>query len=279
VRITLFGSGSPQSVKALQRLQGRVAHIVVPRAAYAQPLAEAGRVAGVEVLEFGDGLARELKARGTELICIASFPHILRGELLDIPALNLHMSLLPRHRGVDPLFWTYYCADEQAGTTLHWVDAGTDTGDIVGQRAVTLPRGKPSRELYFELCDLGAEMLARAIDAEGQMPRTRQDEARATHDPAPNPGARRIDYGAWPVSRAWHFLAGLSDQRSDLIAGHPHGRALESREGTTHPPGSILQTRTTLEVHCRDGVVVMERHKRGLWRRILGRLRVVIGSP
>jgi methionyl-tRNA formyltransferase len=271
MRITLFGSGSPQSVRTLQRLQGRVAHVVVPRAAYAQPLAEAGRAAGVEVLEFGEGLGRALKARGTELICVASFPHILRGELLDIPALNLHMSLLPRHRGVDPLFWTYYCADEQAGVTLHWIEAGTDTGDIVDQRAVAVPRGKPSRDLYFELCDLGAEMLAESIDVLASLPRTKQDESRATHDPAPNPGVNRIDYGAWPVARAWHFLAGLSDQHTDLIAGHPHRRALEVREGSTRIPGSILRTRRTVEVHCRDGSVVLERPRRSLLTRILSR--------
>jgi len=269
MRVALFGSGSPQSLRALARLReaAEVVAVVVPRAEYARPLVEAG---GREVMAFGEGLAAELRARGVERICVASFPHLLRGELLEIPALNAHLSLLPRHRGFDPLFWTYYCADEQTGVTIHVLDAGCDTGDIVVQRAVPLPRAKPSREMYFELADIAAELLVQALT---DPTRIAQDESRATADPPAPRGSVRVDYGGWPVARAWHFLAGMSDQRNDLVAGHPHGRALEWREGTTRVPGSIVETRRTLEVHCRDGVVVLERASRSLLRRIVNRLQ------
>jgi folate-dependent phosphoribosylglycinamide formyltransferase PurN len=267
VRIALFGSGSPQSLRALARLRAaaEVVAVVVPRAEYARPLVEAG---GREVVEFGDGLAATLRVRGVEQICVASFPRLLRGELLEIPALNAHLSLLPRHRGADPLFWTYYCADAQTGVTIHALDAGCDTGDVVVQRALPLPRAKPSRETYFELADVAAELLVHALT---DPTRIAQDESGATADPPAPRGSVRVDFGAWPVARAWHFLAGLCDQRNDLVAGHPHGRALEWRDGTSRVPGSIVETRRTLEVHCRDGVVVLERAQRGLLRRIVSR--------
>ena len=62
-----------------------------------------------------------------DTIVVASFPHLLSPETLAaarIGALNVHMSLLPRHRGVDPLFWTYWDDDREAGVTIHWMKIG-----------------------------------------------------------------------------------------------------------------------------------------------------------
>ena len=57
-----------------------------------------------------------------DLIVVATFPKIISAEILGaarLGALNMHMSLLPRHRGPDPLFWTYYWDnDRDAGMTI-----------------------------------------------------------------------------------------------------------------------------------------------------------------
>lgn len=277
MRVALFGSGSPQSVTAFRWLTPRVSAVVVPQSPAAQPLVHAAREANVDVLPFAPELAPRLRDRGIQLIAVASFPHMLRGALLEMPAVNLHMSLLPRHRGADPIFWTYYCADEESGVTLHWIDAGCDSGDVIFQERVPLPRAKPSRELYMELCEIGGKLLHDALDPieADEAPRTPQDESRATHDPAPRAGTVRASFEGWTVGRAWHFLAGMSDQRSDLIVDangvmHRHGRAIEMRDRSDHAPGTIVERTTTIEVHCRDGVVVMERPT--LVRRIIRRL-------
>jgi methionyl-tRNA formyltransferase len=278
VRIALFGSGSPASLRAFEAIREHVVAVVIPRTDYARPLAEAAR--GIDVLEFGKDVPAQLRKSGVELSCIATFPHLLRGELLSFPIINLHPSFLPRHRGVDPTFWAYYCADESTGVTVHWVDEGCDTGDIIVQERIAIPRAKPSRELYFEMCEIGAALLARsvALIERGDAPRTPQDEASATYDPPPKSGTVRPNFAGWPVARAWHFLAGLADQRRDLIVDpngviHHHGRAIESREGTPRTPGTIAQTRNTIEVQCRDGVVVMERLRRTLFSRLAARVR------
>ena len=281
MRIALFGSGSPLSVSAFRRLSraGRSpAVVVVPPAAYAKPLIDIAREHRIDSLEFGPAVAARLRALAIDLICIASFPSMLRGALLEFPAINLHTSLLPRHRGVDPIFWTYYYGEETTGVTIHWVDAECDSGDIIVQRSVALPAGKPSRELYFELCEIGSDLLGEALDAieSGRAQRIGQDATQATLDPAPKPDNMRADFRSWPVRRAWHYLAGMSDQRSDLLVDGTgtlvrHGRALSWREEVTESAEAIEKNRDSIEVHCRDGTVTLEHHRRNALRRLLQR--------
>jgi methionyl-tRNA formyltransferase len=281
VRIALFGSGSPQSVSALRRLV-RAGHspvaVVVPATPYARPLIEAAHAERVESLDFAPDLHMRLRAIAVDLICLASFPYILREPLLQFRAINLHPSLLPRHRGVDPIFWTYYHGDETTGATVHWLDAGCDSGDIIVQRSVSLPIAKPSRELYMQLCEIGSDLLCKTIVAidRGSDHRLPQDESQATHDPKPRSETMRTDFGSWPVRRGWHYLAGLSDQRDDLIVdptGHQfrHGRAKSWRETGSIAPGTIVQKRGRIQVHCRDGVVTLETPRPTRLRQLLRR--------
>ena len=63
-----------------------------------------------------------------------AYGQILPQHLLDVPrlgALNLHASLLPRHRGAAPVHAAVLAGDRQSGITVMWMDAGLDTGDIL----------------------------------------------------------------------------------------------------------------------------------------------------
>lgn len=285
MRIVLFGSGSPQSVTAFQQLsrQHDIGALVVPRATSATPLVDCAEKVGIQVLRFEkeeqaqDALSKRLRAMGTDLLCIASFPYRLRGALISMPTVNLHMSILPRHRGADPVFWTYYYGEQEAGVSVHWVDAQWDHGDIVLRRPLSIPLGKPSRQLYFELCDLGSQLLLEALRAiaAGQASRVAQDEAQATFDPPPKSGTFSTDFARWPVRRAWHFLAGLSDQRHDLLAvngaRYRHGRAVTWDSDTSREPGTIVQKLRSIRVYCGDGAVTLERSYAGLFKTLRGR--------
>ena len=71
------------------------------------------------------------------LAVLADYGQIVPPALLDLPhgALNLHPSLLPRHRGATPIPATILAGDAETGVTLMRMDAGLDTGPIVAQRA------------------------------------------------------------------------------------------------------------------------------------------------
>jgi methionyl-tRNA formyltransferase len=284
MRLVLFGSGSPMSAHALEALtaRGTLVAVVVPggwggdwrgwrrswaRRRAARPLAGEARRRRLPVLHFHPRTAGALGARlrrlEPDLACVATFPHLLPPALLSVPArgaIGLHPSLLPRHRGPDPLFWTYHAGDAETGVSVQWLDAGADTGDVVLQEAIAVERGREGRALYLEMAARGARLLAAAVDAiaAGTAPRTPQDEARATREAMPSATRDRVDLAAWDAERLWHFLRGVGPARSFLTT--PEGRGLTGgvaawRAGAEAPPGTMERLPTGWRLHCRDGWV------------------------
>lgn len=78
------------------------------------------------------------------------YRHIIRQPELDRfhdRIINLHISLLPWNRGADPNLWSWI-DDTPKGVTIHHVDAGIDTGDIIAQREVTFSGDETLAESY-----------------------------------------------------------------------------------------------------------------------------------
>jgi methionyl-tRNA formyltransferase len=242
LRVVVFGTGSPLSVAALACAARScdVVAVVTPagpplrgirsavrrfaRWRAARPLCRLAGQLGVRVMPATRHLEREVARLAPDLLCVASFPRLLSPEVLATArhgAIGMHPSLLPRHRGPDPLFWTYLHDDEQAGITVYWLDGGEDTGDLLYQEAVPLARGRPVTELYAELVRRGAVLLERALEEipAGRAPRQPQDSARATREPRPDPGACRIDWEAWSAERVSHVLSGLGRSYPLLSVG------------------------------------------------------------
>ena len=110
-----------------------------------------------------------LQALWPDVSVVFSLSQILPASIYDLPmfgTLNLHPSLLPRYRGANPVFWTYFNGDKQAGVTLHFIDDGIDTGDIVAQRAFNLPRGLPYKAfMQHAMYEHGFQLIAQALTA------------------------------------------------------------------------------------------------------------------
>lgn len=134
-----------------------------------------------------DGLEplRELKPD----ICVtAAFGQILSQDVLDVPPMgtvNVHASLLPRHRGAAPIQWAILSGDEVAGVTTMYSDKGIDTGDMLLKCETPVLPEDTAGTLSDKLAQMGAELLIetlRQVEA-GTCPRTKQDDAQATYDP------------------------------------------------------------------------------------------------
>ncbi len=134
-----------------------------------------------------DGLEplRELKPD----ICVtAAFGQILSQDVLDVPPMgtvNVHASLLPRHRGAAPIQWAVLCGDEVAGVTTMYSDKGIDTGDTLLKCETPILPEDTAGTLSDKLAQMGADLLIetlRQIEA-GTCPREKQDEAQSTYDP------------------------------------------------------------------------------------------------
>ncbi|MGZ6213685.1 MAG: methionyl-tRNA formyltransferase, partial [Candidatus Limnocylindria bacterium] len=71
-----------------------------------------------------------------EGLLLAAYGQLVPADLLEIaarPPLNVHPSLLPRHRGPDPTYWAIDSGDEETGVTVHRLEEAYDTGEILAQ--------------------------------------------------------------------------------------------------------------------------------------------------
>ena len=270
-----FASGSPLSQMAMARLarDHRLVAIVGPpsRGGVLRKLARRLWAKKNPLAAFGVPLidAGEVGQFKPDVIVVASFPRIIAADVLAtarIGALNMHASALPRHRGVDGIFGTYWDDDSDAAMTIHWINDRIDGGDIAAQQSIPLVRGRPSRELYMELAAIGVELLSGVLEqvSAGHIPRRKQDESRASYRSAADIAQARIPFAQWPAGRVWHVLSGLGDQRSGLVAdatGKPlvHGRAIRYRLTDDVEPGHIAAVDAGFELHCSDGIVTVER--------------------
>lgn len=122
--------------------------------------------------------------RSPALLVLADYGKLVPAELLSLPlgALNLHPSLLPRHRGASPIPATILADDAETGVTLMRMDAGLDTGPIVAQTRRALSGRETAPELEAALAADAAELLAGSLGAwiRGELGAVPQPAAGAT---------------------------------------------------------------------------------------------------
>ncbi|TET38014.1 MAG: methionyl-tRNA formyltransferase, partial [Dehalococcoidia bacterium] len=174
--------GAPEfSVPILERLLLGEHELV---AVYTQPDRPAGRgralafsavkkVAlerGLKVLQpasFKEPGAIEFLARlRPDVIVVAAFGRILAREVLAIPpfgCINLHPSLLPRHRGPSPVQGAILAGDDWTGVTLMLMDEGVDSGAILSQRRVAIEPEDTTESLTKKLAQVAAQLLEETL--------------------------------------------------------------------------------------------------------------------
>ena len=194
--------GTPAAVvPALERLCGMpdievVAAVTPPdrergrgRRSEPPPVKEAAQRLAIPVLQPDSLRSKPAQDQLTELqpdvIVVAAYGKLLPPQVLELPphgCLNLHPSLLPRHRGPSPVATAILEGDETTGVSLMLLDEGMDTGPLIAQREHTLTGEETSGELTDRLFDVGAELLAETIGpwARGELQAHPQDNALAT---------------------------------------------------------------------------------------------------
>jgi methionyl-tRNA formyltransferase len=134
-----------------------------------------------------DGV-EDLKSLAPDLCVTAAFGQILSQEILDIPrrgTINVHASLLPRHRGSAPINWAILQGDETVGVTTMMTDKGIDTGDMLLKAETPYIPGETAGELTVRMAELGADLLIETLKKleDGTLVRIPQDHENMTYDP------------------------------------------------------------------------------------------------
>jgi methionyl-tRNA formyltransferase len=143
----------------------------------------------------------QIRALAPDAIVVMAYGQILPREILEIPAtacLNLHVSLLPRHRGAAPIQAAIIAGDRETGITVMYMDEGLDTGDILLQHKIGIRPDDTGGSLHDRLGELAPRALLESLRllANGKAPRIPQDKALATYASKLNREHGRIDWSA-----------------------------------------------------------------------------------
>ncbi len=120
-----------------------------------------------------------------DAIVVAAYGLFLPEDTLAVPrlgCLNIHPSLLPRHRGPSPVATAVLEGDVTTGVTIMLLDEGMDTGPILSQRDTLIVPGETCDKLTVRLFDIGANLLTRILGqwSAGRISPTPQNSADAT---------------------------------------------------------------------------------------------------
>lgn len=119
---------------------------------------------------------------------VAAYGRILPEWMLNAPRMgcvNVHSSLLPKHRGAAPINWAIARGERETGVTIMQMDAGLDTGPMLSQRAIPIGVEETAAELTPRLAELGAELLVETLNKleRGEIRPQPQNDAEATLAP------------------------------------------------------------------------------------------------
>lgn len=140
-----------------------------------------------------------LESLSPDLFVSMYFGKLFRAPLLAVPrhgCVNIHNSLLPRYRGQAPNVWAIANGDTVSGQTMHYLDEGMDTGDIIAQKEIPVLPTDTGYTLGAKLEDLGVELFKEAFPAvlNGTATRQKQDDSLATVCRSPRPQDLRLDW-------------------------------------------------------------------------------------
>jgi methionyl-tRNA formyltransferase len=206
----------------------------------------------------------QLAALRPDVGVVAAYGEILRKAVLALPPLgyvNIHPSLLPRHRGPTPVPGAILAGDVETGVTVMKLDAKMDAGPILAQRRVPLPADARAKEFTEKLFELGARLLLETLApyAAGQLEPRVQDDSQATYTALLKKSDGAIDWGTpaqqiermtraydpWPG--AWTSLRG---QPLKIIAARVHA----DWSGDA-PPGALLDRKDGVWVATAAGAL------------------------
>jgi len=277
VRTVFLGSGhfGVESLRRLDRDYNQHAEVVGVVTAPPRPAGRGGRLTGTPIegavaslnvqvvlrpLRLRDAIA-DVLALQPELAVLADYGQIVPKPLLELPfgALNLHPSLLPRHRGASPIPATILAGDAETGVTLMKMDAGLDTGPIVAQERIPLAGTETSPRLEELLGVTAADLLDRSLGPwlRGDIqPRPQPEEGATMTRPLrredgrldPQMPATHLErhvraYQPWPGSFFETDLGRIVVWRAAI------------RPAAGDAPGTVVRTRDGLGLATSDGVL------------------------
>jgi methionyl-tRNA formyltransferase len=240
---------------------------------------------GLEILQpekiKDKNFIKKLKNLKPDLIIVVAYGQILPNEIIEIPkygCINVHASLLPKHRGASPIQTAILNGDKETGITIMKIDGGLDSGDIISQEKIEIKKDDTSKTLRDKLSALGAKLLVKTLPdylTENIKPAP-QDDSKATETKILNRKDGEIDFEnktageierklraftPWPG--IYTFFNGAVPQRRGGETAT--GRKLkilelkiEDKINPLIPIGKLYEYKNNLIINCKDGSLILD---------------------
>ncbi len=206
-----------------------------------------------------------LAADGADLAVVVAYGGLVREPLLSAPRhgwVNLHFSLLPRWRGAAPVQRALIAGDEVVGVDVFRLEAGLDTGPVIGEQRVPVDALETAGALLDRLSRVGAEVLVDAVDriADGTAV-LREQEGEPVLAPKLGLQDGRLDWtepaarvfaryrGCTPEPGAWTVVG---ERRLKVLDAVPAPATTRLAPGEVEAGGAVL-------VGCADGALQLVR--------------------
>jgi methionyl-tRNA formyltransferase len=128
----------------------------------------------------------KLRLLAPDLMVVVAYGQIIPASVLAIPehgAVNVHASLLPRHRGAAPVAHAILAGDRDTGVTIMRMDEQLDHGPILATRTTVIADGEAAPALTSRLATIGAELLVDTVARIEKLDAVEQEHSRATLAP------------------------------------------------------------------------------------------------
>lgn len=154
-----------------------------------------------------------IKEKKTDLIITYKVPFLLKKEIFSLPqygSINIHPSLLPQYRGINPWFWIYFNMERKSGVTIHKIDEKEDHGEIIAQSSFEIQWGDELEKLRLIVENESIILLKRIISEIKNIKGYLQNE-----DILVSRASSVLDYASVinikniEVVRLWHLLRGF----------------------------------------------------------------------
>ncbi len=196
---------------------------------------------------------------------ICGFSHLLSRRALAIPqrgGLNLHPGALPAERGAAPLFWALREGRTEFHWTIHVLDEGEDSGDIVTQGRTRFEPGIRGQAILSRLAAEAAPQLVRALRAlmAGDLVRQPQAKTDVQRKRRPSFQDGRLDLSR-SAADLYTFVSGCADSYSlwaECAADRFFIRSAISFEPEANPDFEWFLSGDRLMLHCNPGLVELE---------------------
>jgi methionyl-tRNA formyltransferase len=207
------GHEVPLVVSQPDRPVGRAQQITAP------PVKQVALAAGLAVtqpekIRSNAEFRAQLESIAPQAIVVVAYGRILPPWMLALPrhgCINLHASLLPRHRGAAPIQWSVAMGDAYTGNTTMLLEEGLDTGPILLQQTVEIAPEQTAVDLFEVLAHAGAPLVVETLAglAAGTIVPQPQNHETATFAPLLDREDGRMDFATRPAHEIYNRWRGF----------------------------------------------------------------------